>query len=649
MDKNKDQIKLELLAPAKDLATGKQAILAGADAVYLGGPDFGARSAASNSWQDIKSLLDFAHQYFARVYVALNTIIFDNEIEEVKSFIAKAYEIGVDALIIQDMGILEMDLPPIPLFASTQCDNSSVEQVKFLGEAGLSRVILARELSLDEIKNIREKTLRPSPAEAATPPTEGTNFVELEAFVHGALCVSQSGHCYFSQAVCGKSANRGKCAQICRQPFDLVDSTGKVLAKDKYLLSLKDLNLSDSLGELVEAGVTSFKIEGRLKDAAYVANVTAKYRQELDKIIAASDRKYRQASSGKIELGFEPDLNKTFNRGYSEYFLHGRRGEIISPLTQKSLGESIGKVVSADHSHFSLKEKHDLANGDGICWFDRTGVLVGTNVNLVKDGKIYPNKVLPLSVGTEIYRNENPAFEKAVGRGVDRRIGVDFIVKEANTGFKIEAIDEDGNSAAKEFKIKKEAAAKPDLALKNWQDQFSKLGETIFYTREMIFDWTKPYFVPLSVLNDWRRQMAQALLKKRLKNFPAIKVEHKKTTQRFYQDNLDYSFNVANELARAFYQRHGVKKIEPAFELQNDHRGRKLMTCKHCLKYWLGACPWTRDAARACPKKGRSLGDFKEPLYLVERDKKFPLNFDCGNCLPADAGRCQGQMEIFQG
>jgi 23S rRNA 5-hydroxycytidine C2501 synthase len=609
---NKDnKIKLELLAPAKNLAAGKMAVLAGADAVYIGGPSFGARSAAGNSWEDVKSLLDFAHQYYAKVYVVLNTIFFDNESEDVKNFIKRAYELGADALIIQDMGILEMDLPPIPLFASTQCDNSNLEKIDFLAEAGLSRIILARELGVDQIKVIKAKT-----------------DVALEVFVHGALCVSYSGHCYFSQALCGKSANRGGCAQICRQPFDLIDSEGKVLAQDKYLLSLKDLNLADSLAELVEAGVTSFKIEGRLKDAAYVANVTAKYRQELDKIIAAEPEKYCRASAGKTEFGFEPDLNKTFNRGYSQYFLHGRHGEIISPRTPKSLGESIGKVDNAACSHFSLDKKHDLQNGDGICWFDREGDLVGTNVNMVKDGKIYPNKVLPLSVGTQIYRNENPAFEKAVLSGLSRRIGVDFIVKENKAGFAIEAIDEDGNSIELKFKAEKVAAQKAELALKNWREQLAKLGETIFYTREVIFTWDKAYFVPLSILNDWRRKLATAMLKERLKKYSRLTVEHAKTDHQYPVEKLDYSYNVANKLAKAFYERHGATVEVKAFELQSDHRGQKLMTCKHCLKYWLDVCP----------RKSKKAIDAKEPLYLRQNGKKFRLNFDCGNC----------QMEVYQ-
>jgi 23S rRNA 5-hydroxycytidine C2501 synthase len=629
MNKDENRIKLELLAPAKNLATGRTAILAGADAVYIGGPVFGARAAAGNSWEDIEELIKFAHQYYAKVYLTLNTIFFDHESLAVKEFIDKACKIGADALIIQDMGILEIDLPPIPIFASTQCDNSSVEQVKFLAEAGLSRVILARELSIGEIKNIREQTRNHPLPPPLTPPQAGGESsekrgIELEAFIHGALCVSFSGHCYFSQAVCGRSANRGQCAQICRQPFDLIDSQGKILARDKYLLSLKDLNLSQSLAELVEAGITSFKIEGRLKDEAYVGNVTAAYRQELDKIISASGGKYVRASSGKSEINFEPDLNKTFNRGYTEYFLHGRRGEIISPRTPKSLGELIGKVESAECSHFSLDTRHDLQNGDGICWFDREGELLGTNINMVKDGKIYPNKVLPLSVGKEIYRNQDLAFEKAVKRGASRRVALDFIVKEDKKGLAIEAIDEDGNEVELKFETEKIPAKKSELAMQNWREQLGKFGDTIFYSRDIIFNWTEPYFVPLSILNDWRRKLSAAILKKRLKNYPQIKVEHQKTSHEFWTKNLDYNFNVANEMAREFYKRHGVKNIEPAFELQNDNRGKKLMTTKHCLKYYLGACP---------RQKGKKSVDFTEPLYLVNNGKKYRLNFDCGNCL----------------
>lgn len=609
--KNEEKIKLELLAPAKDLASGRLAIVAGADAVYIGGPLFSARSAAGNPWEDVAALVSFAHQYYAKVYLALNTIFFDEEIKAVKEYIDKAYKIGVDALIIQDMGILEMDLPPLPLFASTQAHNYEAQQIKFLEEAGFSRVILARELSLEGLREIKRKTA-----------------IGLECFAHGALCVSFSGRCYFSQVLSGRSANRGKCAQPCRQTFDLVDRKGKVLVKDKYLLSLKDLNLSEALGDLAEAGATSFKIEGRLKDAAYIGNVTAKYRQELDRIISASDGKYARSSSGKTELSFEPDLAKTFNRGYTEYFLHGRPDEVVSTDTQKSLGEFVGRVKEARGGWFVLDREHDLKNADGICWFDRDGQLGGTNVNLVKDGKIYPNKNLPLSAGAMVFRNDDPAFERAVEKGARRFIEVDFIVRETKSGLAIEAIDEDGNSAELKVKAAKTIAEKGDLALRNWQQQLGRLGETIFCARDIIFEWEKPLFAPLSTLNDWRRDLIAKLLKARAKNYPRLLVEHKKTEHPFPVSALDHSFNVSNKLAKSFYERHGAKIAEKALESQNDYRGQKLMTTKHCLKYWLGACPKRKG------KRSLAAGvEFEEPLYLVREGRKFRLNFDCGNCL----------------
>jgi 23S rRNA 5-hydroxycytidine C2501 synthase len=604
MEKENKITRLELLSPANNLEAGCVAILAGADAVYIGGPSFGARAAAGNSWEDIARLVAFAHQYYAKVYVALNTIFFEEETKDMEAAAIRAYEIGVDALIIQDMGIMEMNLPSIPLFASTQCDNSSPEKIKFLAEAGFSRVILARELSLAEIKKVKSET-----------------NIELEVFIHGAICISCSGHCYFSQALCGKSANRGQCAQICRQPFSLIDGEGNTLAKEQYLLSAKDMNLSAFLTDLIEAGATSFKIEGRLKDAAYVANTTAKYRKELDKIIAASDGKLARASSGITKIDFIPDLAKSFNRGFTEYFLRGRQRDIISPRTPKSLGEFIGKVESASKSKFSLDRKNDLRNGDGVCWFDREGELVGTYVNAVKEGSIYPNKVLPLSVGTEIYRNENPSFEKAVLSGLSRRVAVDFIVKENKTGFAIEAIDEDGNSVELKFKAEKSEAKKAELALKNWQEQLGKLGETIFSARDIIFSWEKPYFIPLSLLNDWRRRIAAALLKERVGNYTRQENIHIKTDHPYSFKKLDYSYNIANSLAKKFYERHGATVAEMAFELQNNYRGKKLMTCKHCLKFWLGACP---------RRGGKSV--VAEPLYLAQNGKKFPIKFDCGNC-----------------
>lgn len=610
----KNIIKLELLAPAKDLNSAKMAIMAGADAVYIGGPQFSARSAAGNSWQDIEEAVKFAHQYYVKVYLPLNTIFFDQETAAVQETIDKAYEIGVDALMIQDMGIMEMTLPPLPIFASTQNHNYNLDQVKFLEKAGFSRVILARECDLERIKQIKKETQ-----------------IELEVFVHGALCVSFSGRCYFSQALCGRSANRGQCMQACRLPFSLIDAEGKELAKDKFLLSLKDLNLSASLKDLIEAGVSSFKIEGRLKDEIYVGNVVAKYRQELDKIIAQGNGQYQKASSGKIDLEFEPDLARTFNRGYTDYFLHGHAKDVISLDSQKSLGKFMGKVLNTSQDYFTLDRANDLKNADGLCWFDQNDNLVGTNINLVEGDKIYPNKWFPLKAGTDIYRNLDTAFEKKVIRGVKRAVAVDFIIKETKKGlpagrqgFSIEAKDEDGNMVELEFKTEKKIAQKSELVESSWRQQFSKLGGTIFYARDFIFDFKKLYFVPLSILNDWRREVTAKLLEARIKNYPKIRVVHQKTDHPYPCKELDYSFNVANSLARKFYKRHGVSIMESSFEQQKDVKGKKLMTAKHCLKHFLGACP--KDAGK--PKVA-----FKEPLFLVYEGKKYRLNFDCAKCL----------------
>lgn len=621
MVNNKNTIELELLAPAKDMETGKAAVLAGADAVYIGGPQFSARFAAGNSWKDIEELVKFAHQYHVKIYLAINTIFFDYETDSVIASIYKAYDRGVDAIIVQDMGIMEMELPPIPVFASTQTNNYDVEQVQFLEKAGFSRVILARECSLEQIKKIREATK-----------------VDLEFFVHGALCVSFSGRCYFSQSLCGKSANRGKCIQVCRMPFTLIDDNGKHLANDKFLLSLKDFNLSASLNELVDAGITSFKIEGRLKSDIYVSNVVAKYRQELDKIIAGSKGKYKKASSGIVKLSFDPDLERTFNRGYTNYFLHGRpssanasagkQNDIISLDSQKSLGKFMGKVKEIRKDCFILDRASDLTNADGLCWFDPTPgsgqALVGTNINSVSNGRIYPNKWPPLKIGTDIYRNMDVDFEKKVANGAERYVAADFAIKETDKGFSITAKDEDGNEVKTEFNAEKKLAEKPAFVEENWKKQLSKLGDTIFYARDFSFDLSKPYFLPLSTMNEWRRAVIAELYKKRVESYQRISADHIKTDNPYPHKELDYSFNVSNSLAKAFYERHGASVIQDSFEQQTNNKGRKIMTTKHCLRYFLGACPKNIEKGKV---------EFKEPLFLFYNGKKYPLKFDCQKCV----------------
>lgn len=602
--------KIELLAPARNLKIGQSAIMAGADAVYIGSPSFGARAAAGNSWEDISKLVEFAHKYYAKVYVVLNTIFFDEEIEEVKKAIWKAYELGVDALIIQDMGILEMDLPPIPLFASTQTNNYDIDKIKFLGKAGFSRIILARELSLKEIKEIRKNT-----------------GADLEMFVHGAICVSFSGQCYFSQALSGRSANRGRCQQACRLPFSLIDGNGAELANEKFLLSPKDLNLINHLGDLIQAGVSSFKIEGRLKDEAYVINVVSKYREELDKIIGA-DKNLSRASSGKTVASFKPDLSKTFNRGYTDYFIKGRQAEIISPDSQKSLGKFIGKAKKIDHRYFTLDRPFELSNGDGLCWFNSRKELKGTNVNLISEGKIYPNKWIPLSPDTFVYCNQDQAFEKAVLNGVKREVEAVLNISETSDKWIIKAVDEDGNESEIVIPEKKVFADKEEQARANWEKALSKTGDSIFKISAVIFDWEKAGFLPLSILNEVRRQLLEKLLDERLNNYKKESVTHKKNSIAYPVKELDYSYNISNCLAKHFYERHGAVIGEEAMEKTNATRGKKIMTTRHCLRYFLGAC------STKMPKKAKTI---KEPLFLVYNGNRYRIKFDCSKC----------QMEIW--
>jgi collagenase-like PrtC family protease len=394
MNKISNKRHIELLAPAKDLESGRAAINHGADAVYVGAPKFGARSAAGNSLDDIAKLIQYAHRYWAKVYVALNTILFDDELDEAQTIIRSISEAGADALIIQDMGLLELDLPPLPLFASTQTHNYSLKKIQFLEKVGFQRIILARELSLKQLKEIRANTR-----------------VELELFIHGALCVSFSGQCYMSQAIQGRSANRGVCAQMCRLPYTLTDNLGQVLENEKYLLSLKDLNLSEYLRDLIDTGISSFKIEGRLKDINYVKNITAFYRQRIDEILE-TDSSLSSASSGRTIAEFQPDPSRTFNRGFTDHFFRRRNKDILSSQTPKSVGACLGTVGKIRRDHFLLETTEALHNGDGICFFDQQELLCGTNINKVEINKIYPSELKGIEEGTMIYRNYDHQFSR---------------------------------------------------------------------------------------------------------------------------------------------------------------------------------------------------------------------------------------------
>lgn len=598
------QRKIELLAPAKNLECGIAAIDHGADAVYIGAPKFGARAAAVNSLEDIAALVEYAHLYNARIYVTVNTILKDEELQETEKMIWALFRAGVDALIVQDMGITGLNLPPIPLHASTQMDNRTVEKVRFLADAGFRQVVLARELSLREISKIHE----------ACPD------VPLEIFVHGALCVSYSGQCYVSQACFGRSANRGECAQFCRLPFSLVDAEGRVIVKDKHLLSLKDLNQSDELEALLDAGASSFKIEGRLKDVSYVKNVTAAYRRKLDAIFARR-KEYARASSGSCRYAFNPQLDKSFSRGFTHYYLHGRTKDVFSFDTPKSLGEEMGTMKEARGNYLTVAGLKSFNNGDGVCYIDEQGRLQGFRINRVEGNKLYPQEMPRIKPRTVLYRNFDQEFEKILARrSSERRIAVSVRLTDTPFGFALTLTDEDDNSVTLSLAREKEPARTPQE--ENLKTQLAKFGNTPFEAVRIDIDFAGNWFLPASVLADFRRQAVEKLISARRINYRRELFVLKPTAHAFPQSTLTYLGNVMNGQAVSFYAGHGVASIAPAFERAPAEKA-VLMFCKHCLRYSMG---W-------CPVHQRERSPYREPYYLVSTDgKRFRLEFDCKNC-----------------
>lgn len=595
---------IELLAPAKNLECGIEAINHGADAVYIGAPRFGARAAAGNSIEDIKALVEHAHLYNARIYVTVNTILHDEELPETEKMIWELYRAGVDALIIQDMGITRLNLPPIALHASTQMDNRTPEKVKFLSDIGFRQVVLARELSLDEIKKIHD----------TCPETL------LEVFIHGALCVSYSGQCYVSQACYGRSANRGECAQFCRLAFDLVDSNGKTIEQNKHLLSLKDMNQSDNLEALLDAGATSLKIEGRLKDVSYVKNVTAYYRQKLDSIFKYR-KEYVRASSGTVKTTFTPQLDKSFSRGFTDYFLRGRNPGIFSFSTPKSLGEEVGTVKEIRGNYFTVAGVKSFNNGDGLCYIDDNGRLQGFRVNRVENNKLFPQDMPRLKPKTRLYRNFDQEFEKLMQKkSAERKIAVDICLAENNFGFTLSFTDEDDNSVSITLERAKEPARTPQAD--NLRNQLSKLGNTPFEAKDIKIDLSDNWFIPSSELSELRRNAVEKLLEARRINYRREVFRLKESKTKFPVNTLTYLGNVMNSSAAEFYKNHGVLKVMPAFEKEQP-KDAVLMFCKHCIRYSMGWCP--------VHHKVRS--PFREPYYLVSSDgRRFRLEFDCKQC-----------------
>jgi len=595
---------IELLCPAKDYETGIAAIKHGADAIYIGADRFGAREDAGNSISDIERLIKYAHPFNIKVYVTVNTIIYDSEVERVKSLIESLNTIGVDAIIIQDMSILEMGLPAIPIFASTQTHNDSVEKVKFLESVGFERVILARELSLEEVKNIRSQT-----------------SIDLEFFVHGALCVCYSGQCYFSQSITGRSANRGACAQPCRSSYDLVDSAGKVIVKNKHLLSLKDLNLSNHLAEMIESGITSFKIEGRLKDISYVKNITSHYSQLLNKTIE-NNTNLKRSSSGNCEILFTPDPERSFSRGFTSHFVNGRQKEQSSMNTQKSVGKRLGIVSGFGNNWFSIKGKTPLANGDGLCFINSKGVLTGLRVNRVEGDRVYPyGEMNEIKVGLEVFRNFDQEFSNALkGSNRSRWLGCSIKVEQSDSQFVFVASDEDDNSVALAVDDTFDAALNVDKAEENFKIQLSKSGDTIFRILRVDVRMDHPVFIPTSTINQIRRDLLELLIKKRVERFSISNTKRESVTSQYFENTINYKGNIANSLSQAFYKKQGVTKFDEAYELQQIS-DVELMVTRYCIKYEMGICPVKQN--------GKPVGE----VYLRDNSSLYPLEFDCKNCL----------------
>jgi putative protease len=623
---------LELLAPARDADIGIEAINHGADAVYIGGPSFGARSSADNSVADIARLAQHAHRFNSRIFVTLNTILRDDELEPARKLAWQLYDAGVDALIIQDMGLLEIDLPPIQLHASTQTDIRTPEKARFLQDVGLSQIVLARELTLQQIAAIR----------AATNP----ELCTLEFFVHGALCVAYSGQCYISAAHTGRSANRGECSQACRLPYQVVDSKGRFVAHDKHVLSMKDNNQSENLAALVDAGIRSFKIEGRYKDMGYVKNITAHYRRLLDELLEArqdSDHPYARASSGRTTFTFTPDPDQNFNREFTDYFVQGRKDDIGAFDSPKNPGQPIGYVTQVGPNWVQL-ELNDpdlqLSNGDGLCYYDLQKELVGMAINRAEainaargQWRVFPKDPLSalkdLRKGVEVNRNRDVHWVRALDKkSSDRRIGVWARLVETPGGIALTVTDEDGFTATAQTSLRREVAKDTSTVLDALRDNISKMGATIFSALDVQVEFSQPWFVPASVLNPLRREALEALERARARGF--VRLERGQALEPpvpYPEDTLSYLANVYNQKAHDFYARHGVKVIAPAYEAVEELGEVSLMITKHCVRFSLSLCP--KQAKGVTGVQGQVKA---EPLQLINGKEKLTLRFDCKPC-----------------
>ncbi len=622
---------LELLSPARDADIGIEAVNHGADAVYIGGPSFGARASADNSVSDIARLVRHAHRYHSRVFVTLNTILRDDELEPARHLIHQLYDAGADALIIQDMGLLELDLPPIQLHASTQTDIRTPEKARFLQDAGLNQIVLARELTLQQIAAIR----------AATDPDR----CNIEFFIHGALCVAYSGQCYISHAHTGRSANRGDCSQACRLPYEVKDSQGRIVAHDKHVLSMKDNNQSDNLRALIDAGVRSFKIEGRYKDMGYVKNITAHYRVLLDEILQERPELAR-ASSGECTFFFQPDPNQNFNREFTDYFVKGRKENIGAFDSPKNPGQAIGWVTQVHADSLELETSDSttvLHNGDGLCYYDLQKELVGLQTNRVeklratKEGgtlwRVFPKDPMAgfkdLRKGTEVNRNRSMDWVRSLEKkSAERRIGVWIKLQETASGLVLQLTDEQGHMAQAALQTELQSPKDPTQADQKLREQLGRLGDTLFTPLDIALDLSQPRFVPASVLNTLRRDAVAALEATRaraLQRLPRAQPVEPPTP--YPEDTLSYLANVYNHKARDFYAKHGVQVIAAAYESQEEEGEVSLMITKHCVRYSLSLCPKQAKGVTGVQGTVRA-----EPLQLINGKEKLTLRFDCKPC-----------------
>jgi len=624
---------LELLAPAKTVAIGRDAILHGADAVYIGGPAFGARDKAGNSMEEIAELVAYAHRFHARIYVTLNTILHEAELEPARKLAYDCYDAGVDALIVQDMGLLELDLPPIDLHASTQCDIRTPEKARFLADVGFSQLVLARELTIQEIAQIRAAV----PADTV-----------IEHFIHGALCVAYSGQCNISHAHTGRSANRGDCSQACRLPYTLQDAKGQIVAFEKHLLSVKDNNQSDNLRALISAGVRSFKIEGRYKEAAYVKNITGHYRQLLDAILNERPELHA-ASSGKTKLLFTPNPDKTFHRGATDYFAQGRKADIGAFDTPTFVGLELGTVTRVGDKWFEMEANEALANSDGLNYLHKREV-IGLQANVVEhEGKVwrvFPNEPMHtlqgLRPGTAISRNRDHAWEQALAKkSAERRIGVSATFAETAGGFALKLEDEDGIAVTTATVFDKQPAKNLAEAEAGVREQLARFGNTDFELNALKVEWNQPWFVPSSLANKLRRDAVEQLEVARIAAHTPL--QRKTATEppaKYPEESLSFLANVYNTAARSFYARHGVKLIAAAYEAHEETGEVPLMITRHCIRFSLSLCP--KQAKGVIGVQGQVRA---EPMTLINGSEKLRLEFDCRACEMHVMGKLKKHVE----